>query len=235
MKKQIKIDELGVRIRRIEKTSVGDIKISLEDTKEGGGKRLKEEIKSKIDSETVVQWHTPRKMIMVRDIDSTISPEEVMEGIKRELCSGEDTEAEMQVKISDKYSNKGVTYAMINLPMRDAERIERRKRIKIGWTSCRIQKLENPPKCYRCQEYGHEATQCKNIPRQDICFKCGEERHETKLCTGNAKCYAWGIQGHSARSMKCDKYKRAVEEMRGRVVFYRSTEAKTPKRGSTAN
>lgn len=51
MKKQIKIEEFGVRIRNIEKLSEGDIKISVEDTAEGGRKRLKEEIRNKIDSE----------------------------------------------------------------------------------------------------------------------------------------------------------------------------------------
>ena len=154
-----------------------------------------------------------------------------MEGVKRELGPEEETEREIQVKISNKYSSKGVTYAMVYLPTRDAERIEQRKRIKIGWTSCRIQKLENSQKCYRCQEYKHGATHCKTTRRQNICFKCGEEGHETKTCTGNPKCYACSEQGHSARSMKCNRYKRAVKQMRGRDAN-RITEVKTPNHGS---
>ena len=54
LKKQIKIEEIGVRIRNIEKSSEGDIKISVEDTAEGGRKRLQEGIRNKIDSDTIV-------------------------------------------------------------------------------------------------------------------------------------------------------------------------------------
>lgn len=44
MKKKIKIDNMGIRIRGIGRTAKGDIKINVEETTEGGKRKFQEAI-----------------------------------------------------------------------------------------------------------------------------------------------------------------------------------------------
>ena len=222
LKKNIDVEEIGIKVNSIEKTRNGNIKIKMEDREEGKGEKVfKEKILQHISSnEENIVWINPKKTFMIRDIDSSIEQEEIKK-VLRDRCDIKEEEIEgenaVTVQIANKRNKRGLTYAIATISSHHAEKIQEIAKIKIGWSRCRIQSLETPLKCYKCQEYGHEATECKSeITRKGICFKCGEQGHESRTCENTQKCYVCNEEGHTARSMKCKKYKKAVEELRNR-------------------
>lgn len=58
------------------------------------------------------------------------------------------------------------------------------KRIRVGYVLCRVIRNELDEKCYRCQERGHIAIQCKGPDRRNDCFWCGEKGHKAADCKG---------------------------------------------------
>ena len=70
-----------------------------------------------------------------------------------------------------------------------------------------------PYQCYRCQEFGHSATQCKN---NQVCLKCSGNHRSTNCTSSTLKCKNRARKGHCDTNHKTyDSYNCAVykEEM----------------------
>jgi hypothetical protein len=85
-----------------------------------------------------------------------------------------------------------------------------------SWSQFRTRALERPAKCFRCQEFGHLAADCKSaVEKKEACYRCGGPGHFARNCKEEApKCYSCGESGHLARSMRCRNYKAAVDQIR---------------------
>lgn len=122
---------------------------------------------------------------------------------------------------------------------------------------CRVRferfKKTGPTQCYRCQRFGHVATNCNMTSR---CVKCAEF-HESEQCTipkksentaqisvtdqvtgavtvqigQTVKCVNCDAVGHTAGSKKCPRKLAIVEKMQQKRVAYR-TERPKPSRAN---
>lgn len=63
-------------------------------------------------------------------------------------------------------------------------------RIRIGWTVARVELLRvRPLQCYRCWEFGHVQSTCRNIvDRRGACFRCGQKGHMASVCKNPVYC-----------------------------------------------
>ena len=66
--------------------------------------------------------------------------------------------------------------------------------------------VENPVRCFRCQDFGHMARLCK---REKRCGQCGGVGHELRECREQPKCCHCG-EGHRAGYWGCEKSKLEV-------------------------
>jgi len=71
-------------------------------------------------------------------------------------------------------------------------------RIAVGWTMCRVRARTLPPeRCFRCQNFGHNARSCTGPDRTGACWKCGLTDHLLKDCKApEDRCLACELAGH---------------------------------------
>ncbi|KYN03567.1 hypothetical protein ALC62_05694, partial [Cyphomyrmex costatus] len=94
----------------------------------------------------------------------------------------------------------GLGSVWVRCPLSTAKKITRTPRLKIEWTSVRIDILPGRKiQCYRCLEEGHLKTECKNkVDRSDRCYRCGEADHMPRQCQRSVRCMVCANQGLSA-------------------------------------
>lgn len=90
-----------------------------------------------------------------------------------------------------------------------------RKRLNIGWRSCKAEDYIAITRCYKCQGFDHLAAHCTN---KEYCSLCAEKGHGHKNCTrppDEPKCRncekANKNHNHSVLDKKCPMYKLALE------------------------
>lgn len=102
------------------------------------------------------------------------------------------------------------------------ERIMTRKRLNIGWVSCRVFEYIPVLRCYKCGEFGHMAESCKNKER---CLKCGGEGHKMENCNSEGNlcinCCSANVKhnlnlktDHFIFDVICPSYRRIAESLK---------------------
>jgi hypothetical protein len=65
---------------------------------------------------------------------------------------------------------------MLTVNHTTAHALEKKERLRVGWTQYRTRALEKPVKCFRCQEFGHVAANCKSAEKRKVaCYRCGDQ------------------------------------------------------------
>lgn len=85
--------------------------------------------------------------------------------------------------------------------MAAAINVERKGKLRIGWTVAKVEMLaKRPLQCYCCWEYGHIRFQCRaNVDRNGLCFNCGNQGHSVKECRSDRpRCIICEKRGHQA-------------------------------------
>lgn len=121
----------------------------------------------------------------VSDLDGETSEEDIIQGIKKELGDTFTNEQEIVVT-SLRPAFAGTQKATVKVPHAAALRLTKKRRILIGWISCRLKIREEQQRCYRCWEMGHTASVCKGPDKSGACFKCGENGHQKASCTSES-------------------------------------------------
>ncbi|KAH0820453.1 hypothetical protein GEV33_002338 [Tenebrio molitor] len=87
---------------------------------------------------------------------------------------------------------------------RTAQILEKKELLRVGFSQLETRALERPAKCFRCQEFGHLAADCKSdVERKEVCYRCGGANHFARNCSEEApKCYSCGEPGHLARTTR---------------------------------
>jgi hypothetical protein len=215
MRTSINLQEVGVSVKGLARNDSGEIKIDVQETKEGGRMSFKRAAESYAKDKAEIAWHEPRRTIMLRDVDNVVSEEEIRQAICAE--AGDDVgQIEVHIKKPEQGTKGRKTYAMVTVNTRTAQVLENKERLRVGWSQFRTRALERPAKCFRCQEFGHLAADCKSaVEKKEACYRCGGPGHFARNCKEEApKCYSCGESGHLARSMRCRNYKAAVDQIR---------------------
>lgn len=84
----------------------------------------------------------------------------------------------------------GLFSVWVQCPLRAANKVAQKKRIKIGWTVARVELLmARPTQCYRCWQYGHLRHDCKaQVDRSRCCYRYGQEGHAARECVNLPRC-----------------------------------------------
>lgn len=98
---------------------------------------------------------------------------------------------EEEVKVGEiRYMSNGLRMVWVQCPLEVAIKATSGGRIKIGWSSARIELLKGRPvQCFKCWSYGHLRSTCKSsVDRTGACFNCGQWGHLSKGCTNPTCC-----------------------------------------------
>lgn len=75
-------------------------------------------------------------------------------------------------------------------PLAEANALDEKKRIKIGWASVKINLLPaRQMQCFKCLRVGHTKARCNSeVDRSNLCYNCGQNGHKVTACREKAKC-----------------------------------------------
>ena len=103
-------------------------------------------------------------------------------------CLHEDPSTEVKVSLTRR-PLRGGRKSFAQLEEVRALRLLKMTHIKIGWVSCRVRRMLEASRCYRCLGFGHMAALCRGPDRSRGCWRWGVEGHTAAACTGKPQCY----------------------------------------------
>jgi hypothetical protein len=178
VKAGINLQEVNVEITAIRKSKTDDLIIQLKGGR-GKAESLRASIQGKITGVTAVRKQE-MSVLHIRDLEEETLATEIQQSVM--VALGEAQSDEIFIT-SLRPTHSGTKNATVKLPKQWAEQLARKKRIKIGWVSCRIQMRIEDHRCYKCWETGHTVKHCRGVDRSNLCFSCGEEGHKQNGCT----------------------------------------------------
>lgn len=210
LKRNISPHDIGIDVKRITKTPKGDIKLIVQEQKEGA----KEEFAAKIRAETsgrVTTSQNKLSAVIVTNLDESINKEELKERIVKYLsCTPNEN-----IQVGEiRKGHRGAFYSTILLPHEKAMQLSVQGSLIIGWTRATIFMKLRPECCKKCQFFGHNARTCqKEVRIGELCRKCGATDHKAINCKNEKRCYVCN-ESHRADSMACVQYRNAVARLR---------------------
>ncbi|KYM96674.1 hypothetical protein ALC62_12670 [Cyphomyrmex costatus] len=162
------------------KTGAFLIEISGEDNSQKADKlalRLQELFQD--DGKVIVSRPNKTSELRITNLDDSTTPEEVVAALSQASdCSPS------EVTTGDiKRARNGLGAIWIKCPVVSANRLADLKKVRIGWTSARVELLpDRGLQCYRCLQFGHARRECKNsTDRSGLCYRCGGMGHKAKV------------------------------------------------------
>lgn len=199
--------ELGIDVKTIRKTNAGDIVVTV---KEGQGQKLFESIRESNKDLKISHRKAKRRKLKLLDLDMATSEQEVRKAVERAVGKLQEDKCKIQIV----QSRENDQMAILEVDETTAETLLRAKRIPVGWLQCRIREKIIIPKCFRCWSYEHNAAACNGTDRTVACLKCGQNGHKVETCNNQPYCPGCEEQGHRHGTIKCPKYKLAVQKLK---------------------
>ena len=145
-----------------------------------------------------------RGVISCRDLTDT-PEEEILEGLR--------SQGVLAVKkLTSKREQRNQDTGTLLLTFSDPTLPDK---VQVAWQSVRVRPyIPNPIRCFRCQAFGHMASNCKSAER---CKRCGGTDHKSETCTAvKPKCA--GCEGeHEAWDRACPRLKEAKDSLKRKV------------------
>lgn len=165
----------------------------------------------------------PMKMgeIKILGLDDSTTPQDIVEVVAR---MGECDACDVKPGAIQPLRN-GLGLVWVRCPMAAAIRVAECGRIRVGWTSARVELLDAKPlQCFRCLEFGHAKQYCRNpVDRSLLCYKCGREGHVAMRCDATPRCVVCADAGLTASHRLGSGECHTMLRQRGRGVERRST------------
>lgn len=236
MKKNIKPESSGVVIQKVYKTASGGMRMQLKETKAGGRHTFAKVIRDNTDAEVTIRSPASQVMtIVIQDLDETTTTEELKDAI--EACGLRIKEEPEDYKVEEpKKGHRDAWTARLRLPKAVGEALlKARRRIRVGWSVCRITEMVRPPLCFKCQEVGHLSRDCEEKEQKEKrCYKCDGVGHIAKDCNAQeAKCHTCQTNGHTNTSMACPKYRELVKAMKSKAAEMQEARKREAKKNKT--
>lgn len=115
--------------------------------------------------------------LLIKDIEVDAKEVDVTKAIEKVTKEGVLGEPKLRPAFGETQS------ARVLVSGKAAKELLAKRRILVGYVSCRVFKLEQDDKCFRCREKGHLARNCTGPDRRGTCFKCGDVGHREADCT----------------------------------------------------
>jgi len=119
----------------------------------------------------------PSVALILIGIEDSVNEEEL-----KGTLEAHDPELKAQNEIKIREGSNGVRTAIVRVPVSPGLKLARLKKLKIGWSRCRIKELAARPKgCVRCSSLEHEARECTGVEKRR-CFRCKVVGHLIASC-----------------------------------------------------
>ena len=187
----INLQELGIQEVRPRKAVTGAMILEIPGDKEGSkadalAGRLSELLAFR-EGVNITRPHR-RVDLRIRDLDDSISVEEIVEAIATLGACAKDLVKVGHIRRTAGGLGQGT--AWIQCPILAARKITAQRRIKIGWLSYRVDVLQQRRvQCFKCLEAGHTSARCNSgTDRSQCCYRCGQAGHKSSECDRPAEC-----------------------------------------------
>lgn len=168
---------------------------------------LREAIKNKVENVMVIQKSNDITL-QITNIDADVDEAQ----LKTEIAQcNKNIGGDIRI-ISLREMRNGNQMATIKINKKEGEKLEKRGRIKIGWSFCKIWKKVRINRCFRCLEYGHRTVDCRGEDRSETCINCGQSGHKAKMCSNHPRCTTCNKEGHRADQRKCPAFKKLMDD-----------------------
>nr|XP_012145702.1 PREDICTED: uncharacterized protein LOC100883183 [Megachile rotundata] len=184
----VDLAQMGIQDIKVRKAITGGIVIGLPGEE---SRRKATELADKLqrtftDGQVRVACPVKTGELRLVGLDESITPKDVAEALAK---SGECQASDMKVGEIRQIAN-GMGTLWARYPLTALQKIEAARRVRVGWSSARIEILEaRSLRCFRCLHKGHTARKCtEKEDRSGRCYTCGAEVHKAASCTNKLKC-----------------------------------------------
>ncbi|CAH1107103.1 unnamed protein product [Psylliodes chrysocephalus] len=157
-------------IKTIKKTRAGDLLLEMDN--EDNLHVLKEELKKHVGEAEVKSLRGNSAAVHVYDVDAVTTAEELVAVVESVTGPGTIIVTSMRPMAGSRQA------ATLESSGENVEKLLRQQNIRIGWSSCRIQKKIPINRCFNCGSISHMAKGCKEKPMGDKCRRCGGGGHK---------------------------------------------------------
>lgn len=207
------LSKVGEEVNKIRRTQKGDLVLELKSSDGRVAGELNRKIESSLEGSVRVNARISETVIDCKDMDDITTKSEICEAFAKAFNL---TSLEESAVRSIRKAYGGTQTAKVSLPTDVAHKAIEMRRIKIGWSVCRIREAATVTKCFRCFQFGHHARFCKaEIDRSNVCRKCGNVGHFSKDCKNEPNCVLCKLKGamhlnHTAGSYRCPEFRKAL-------------------------
>ena len=178
--KTIDLKALGIIVKTTRTTRAGGVLLEVEG--EDKAALLAERVRVLIGDGARVRQPETLTPVLLLDVPEWAAEEDVIEGL-RQVGVEAGADRSPSVSVWKNSGGRKSFVARVNLPYREAIKLTEAKAVTVGWTRCRVKPIEkNLPTCFRCQERGHLAAECKNPAKPRRCHRCGGIDHLQREC-----------------------------------------------------
>lgn len=208
--------------------------------------KLEEEILKKSEGKVTVERLKKRRPLMIiHNVPSSISKDELIEEIlerngpvketaqelEQNQMETDDSNGPLKLRFVMKARTNGSYNAVIEIHGKVRMVIKRLERLYVGFSRVRLDDFDPVTICFKCQGYGHISKNCS--AQKDTCPHCSEEHkliecphkndESKKRCTNCAKSSVKGKESvsltHRANSKQCPVFNKQCEIMRLRTDY----------------
>jgi hypothetical protein len=220
-----KIDPASLPVNGLRNAAKGSVIIEVKDKESTEIVKKKTEETLGVDyTVEIVKAKNPRIKIM--GVYDKTTKEDLLTSIRSQNdCISEDATVEI-IKIDKSRKFKDNYNIIVEIDPKTYGKIMEVNKLNIGWNRCRVLDHIYVIRCFKCEQYGHFAKDCKNAETCGICA----ESHHTKECKSEVfKCTncvnavkKLNLQldvNHPVWSDECKVYKR-IESSKKRSINY---------------
>ncbi|XP_076301778.1 uncharacterized protein LOC143219857 [Lasioglossum baleicum] len=163
-------------IQTVRKSRGGDLLIELQ--KDMKSCEFEKIVKDSLGASQQTRRLVQRVIYEIKDIDPTLEKEELREELAAKLQIGKE-----EVEIRNKrFGFGGTSTIIVALPKAIGEKVLEDRRIRLGYTSCRVKIATNIVRCFKCHDFGHLTYSCPEKNSANHCRRCGQEGHSINDC-----------------------------------------------------
>lgn len=217
-------------VKKMQLTSRGDFIVHCNDS--NALSTIKNKLTQKIgDTGEVKEPATAKPRLKVVGFDSDYFDDDtrLISAIRKQNDKLFDETSEIQIADKKKMRGKDLHTAVLTVDVNTFKRVLTAGKIFIGWNSCKIYEHIEVMRCFKCNQFGHLARECKE--EEFVCPLCAD-KHSMNLCRVKedgykcANCIRANTElkldvdyKHCAFSLKCPVLSKQIEKRKRHIRY----------------